>query len=286
VSAKPEVDDSATPLVSIVMPTRESAGVVQRALDSLAAQTLRDFELVVCDGLSEDGTVAIVQAMAPVLPHLDCTSQRDGGVYEAINRGIGRARGQWVLVLGSDDCLHGPDTLARIAPHLNEAARGDSAIVYGDVRMMGENLCGVAPLGRYAGPLPLARLLVTNICQQAIFYRRTLFDRLGGFDTRYRLHADWHFNLRAAFEVPMTWVDMVIADYATTGMSSSTLDQAFAADFGGFVRGELLKRPRDARLQPLQRHLLRRADALRRRGQWREALAEWGTWLRLRLAQI
>ncbi|MCA3239828.1 MAG: glycosyltransferase [Rubrivivax sp.] len=267
------------PLISIVIPTFRSAALLPGAIDSIAAQTWRDFELIVSDGASDDGTSDLARGRAAELPALQVDSRPDSGVYDAINRGIALARGEWVLVLGSDDRLHAPDTLARAA----EALRASTAeLVHGDVRMMADSPDGVPAGGRYAGPMPLARLLKANVCQQAIFYRRSLWQRLGGFEPRYRLWADWAFNLRAAFEAPPQWIDLIVADYAATGMSARQSDAVLQAEMPELIRREFAARVGDPALKPLARHLMRQADALRRRGRWREAWRQIGTWARVR----
>jgi glycosyltransferase involved in cell wall biosynthesis len=272
------------PLVSVVVPTMNSQDLLGAALESLAAQSWRDFEVIVSDGASRDGTLAVARSFEARLPALQVDSRPDGGVYDAINRGVAGSRGEWFLVLGSDDRLHAPDTLARVAAALQ--AGGEAPMVYGDVRMMAANQCGVAPGGRFAGPMPLQRWFVANVCQQAIFYRRRLFDQLGGFELRYRLYADWAFNLRAAFIAPPRWVDIVISDYAATGMSASASDALFVAELPELIRAEFARRPGQRELWPAQRRLLRDADALRRRGEWGSALAFLATYLRLKLQQL
>jgi glycosyltransferase involved in cell wall biosynthesis len=267
-------------MLSVVLPTMNSQAVIEAALQSLAAQTWRDFEVIVSDGASHDATLAIARRFAEQLPALHIDSRLDSGVYDAINRGVALARGEWFLVLGSDDQLHAPDTLALAAVQLQGAAQ--ALMVYGDVRMMAANQCGVAPGGRFAGPMPLQRWFVANVCQQAIFYRRCLFDQLGGFDLRYRLYADWAFNLRAAFMAPPPWIDVVVSDYAATGMSASAVDALFVAEMPELIRNEFARRAGQRELWPAQRHLLRHADALRRRGEWGLALRFVATWLRLR----
>ena len=272
------------PLVSVVVPTMNSAALLADALQSLAEQTCRDFEVIVSDGASTDDTVAVAQRFAASLPALQVDSRSDTGVYDAINRGVALARGEWFLVLGSDDRFHSPETLAVVATYLR--AEASAQMVYGDVRMMAINQCGVAPGERFAGPMPLTRLLGANVCQQAIFYRRSLFDALGGFDLRYRLYADWAFNLRAAFRVPTRWIDVVIADYAATGMSATATDAVFMADLPELVRREFIAHPGRRVLWPLQRRVLRQADVLRRQGHWRPALSYIATYLRLLLLRI
>jgi glycosyltransferase involved in cell wall biosynthesis len=267
------------PLVSVVVPTMNSARVLEGALSSLSIQRFRDFEVILSDGSSVDDTLAMAERHVASLPSLRIDSRPDAGVYDAINRGVELARGEWFIVLGSDDCLHAADTLAVVAPHLR--AESSAVMVYGDVRMMATNPCGVAPGGRYAGPMSMQRLFSTNICQQAIFYRRELYDTLGGFDTRYRIFADWDFNLRAAFMAPIRWIDVVVADYSATGMSSTAQEPKFYEELPGFIRNHLLLYPTRRDLWPAQWRVVRDANRMRRRGQWREAFSALGVYFRL-----
>lgn len=275
---------SAPPLISIVVPTFNSGAVLVPALESLSKQTFRDFELIVSDGASADGTLAMVERFSSALPSLRVESRPDAGVYDAINRGVRLSRGAWFLVLGSDDRLHSSETLATVATYLHSA---DSAqMVYGDVRMMAANHSGVPPGGRFAGPLPLQRLFSANMCQQSVFYRRGLFDTLGGFDERYRLYADWAFNIRAAFEAPTQWIDVVVADYAATGMSANAVDRVFLDHMPGLIRAEFMRRPGRRDLWPLQRRLKHDANALRKKGRLGLALSYLASYLQLLMLRV
>ncbi|UUX97509.1 glycosyltransferase family 2 protein [Aquabacterium sp. J223] len=255
------------PLISIVVPTFRSAAVLEGALSSLATQDWRGFEVIVSDGASDDGTLAIAERFAGRLPALHIDSRPDGGVYDAINRGVRRSRGRWFLVLGSDDRLHATTTLSRVAAELQRD--GGAVFVYGDVNMLHTD----GRVERYAGPLTLKRMFTLPLCQQSLFYRRDVFDALGGFDLRFRLYADWDFNLRAAFSGPTRWIDLVVADYATTGMSGSASDPVFLEALPGFIRDRLVERADDPASWPLQDHLLRCANRYRRQRRWAEARA-------------
>jgi glycosyltransferase involved in cell wall biosynthesis len=150
-------------------------------------------------------------------------SRPDRGVYDAINLGVQASKGDWVYVLGSDDRLHANETLAQARSLMRDARVN---LVYGDVRVLGANHM-VQDGCRYGGRFTLARLMGQNICQQAIFYRRVLFESKGTFDLNFRLWADWDFAQRVFVDQPAQWIDLVVADYAATGMSSGAQDGAF-----------------------------------------------------------
>ncbi len=269
--------------MSVVVPTFNCGSTLPATLASLAVQVERDFEVIVSDGASGDTTLSAAHEYALRLPSCRVLSRPDRGVYDAINLAIAEARGDWILVLGGDDKLHAADTLQRAAAILRGAA---ADVVYGDVRMMNANGLGVPPGGRYAGAMPLPCLLRANICQQAIFYRRRLFEQLGPFDLTYPIMADWDFNLRAAFRVPMEWVDLIVTDYAATGLSAQRVDLAAVRGIAEMVRREFVRRSGEAALWPQQRNLLRQADVLRRHGQWRLACLQLASYSRLRLLRL
>ena len=214
-----------------------------RCLQSLADQSYREFEVVVCDGLSTDRTVAEAEQWAALLPGLLVDSQRDGGIYQGINRGIKLSRGRWILVLGADDRIAGPDALAAVAQTLETTA---ARFVYGDVVTAAANSWGPAGT-RYPGAVDASGLLSTNICQQSVFYRRDLFDSHGLFRPEYRVCADWDMALRVAGTEAIEWMDVIVAEYAATGMSARTIDHKFKHDRPLLVATMILKRPLDGR---------------------------------------
>lgn len=102
------------PTFTIITSTYNAASTLPRLLDSLAAQTCRDFELIIQDGASRDATLDIVRAYVPRLPAVSIASEPDSGIYNAWNKAVQRIRGQWVIFLGADDRLVAPDVLERV----------------------------------------------------------------------------------------------------------------------------------------------------------------------------
>lgn len=203
------------PAFSIIIPTFNAAATLRACLESIAHQTYRDLELVLVDGGSTDETLNIAYSFGPNFgARLVIHSGPDGGPYEAMNRGVGMATGTWLLFLGADDTLYEPDTLARVATFIGDHERSD--LVYGDVIMRSTG-------SRHAGAFDLDRLLFeTNLCHQSIFYRREIFAGIGPYNLRYRVWADWDFNIRC-FSNPALitrYMDVVVARYNDmTGLS-------------------------------------------------------------------
>jgi glycosyltransferase involved in cell wall biosynthesis len=207
-------------MFSIIVPTLNVAATVHDCLDSVVRQTHNDFELVLVDGGSTDGTLDIANSFAPNLgARLVIHSGTDQGAYDAMNRGVGIAAGAWLFFLGGDDTLYEADTLARVAAFIDEHEPSD--LVYGDVILRSSS-------SRYAGAFDLDRLLFEqNICHQSIFYRRELFDNIGPYNLRYRLWADWDFNIRCFSNPALVtrYMDIVVARYNDMSGLSSKLDE-------------------------------------------------------------
>lgn len=100
------------PLISIITITYNAAPVIRPTLESLNAQTFRDFEHLVIDGASKDDTVSIVSEMCP---DSIIRSEPDRGLYDAMNKGLRAAKGKYLLFLNAGDALHTPDTLQQYA---------------------------------------------------------------------------------------------------------------------------------------------------------------------------
>jgi glycosyltransferase involved in cell wall biosynthesis len=215
------------PLISVVIPALNRERALRACLGSVVGQCGVRTEIVVVDGLSSDGTIDVVRDFEASHPALRCLSERDAGIYDAINKGVRAARGDWIYVLGSDDRLFVPDTLQGVAAFLS---RCHEDVVYGNVLVNGD--AGWASDGRiWDGEFGLEKLLRQNVCQQAVFYRRSLFARIGHFNTDYRVCADWDFMLRCAARATLKYIDVIVAEFHGGGASKSAGQDGFDDDF-------------------------------------------------------
>ena len=195
-----------TPKLSVIIPTLNGEGTLRACLDSLAHQKSQDFDIWIIDGGSSDTTLTIASSyLKTFASRLHISRETDKGVYYAMNRAIGISKGSWLLFLGSDDTIADDTVFLDIDKHLT----GDLDLVYGDVILSRDK-------ARYGGKFSLERLLFEqNLCQQSVFYSRTLFNRLGCFSTQYPVWADWEFNVRCFRypEIKAKWVERIISIY-------------------------------------------------------------------------
>jgi glycosyltransferase involved in cell wall biosynthesis len=239
---------AAAPLISVVVPTRNAGPDIETCLGSLLAQTFGGYEVCVVDAQSTDGTLEKVRAHAG--DAVTWTSEPDRGVYDAMNKGIARARGEWLYFLGADDRLHDAEAFSDVA---KAAAVSGLDLVYGDVVEKGSG-------ARCGGEFTLERLLFEgNLCHQAVFYHRSLFERLGGYSARYPIWADWEFNIRC-FRHPglrARWIDRPIAVYRERAGLSRQEDPVLRKELPVFLNREIAARERPSLVARLWRRFRR-----------------------------
>jgi glycosyltransferase involved in cell wall biosynthesis len=132
-------------------------------------------------------------------------SDMDKGIYDAMNKGIKLAKGEWVYFLGSDDRFYDETILDKVSLY-----KSFSKIIYGNVLISGD--AGWANDGQiYDGEFSLPTLIGTNICHQAIFYNKTVFKTCGLFNDRYNVCADWDLNLKLRASFSYYYIDTIIA---------------------------------------------------------------------------
>lgn len=210
---------------SIIICAYNASKSLPAALDSILAQICDDYEVVVIDGTSTDGTRKIIEDYEKKFGgRLRWISEPDSGVYDAMNKGIDLARGEWIYFLGSDDLLYLNDILEKISKAVEKS---DLDVVYGNVKWgETENI--------YDGKFSALKLIQKNICHQAIFFKKSLFDKFGKYDAKYKVLADHVFNMQWFNDesVRRKYVELTIAKYNIDGQSSTSCapDKEFTKD--------------------------------------------------------
>ncbi|HNY01588.1 MAG TPA: glycosyltransferase [Bacteroidales bacterium] len=215
------------PLITIITPTYNCAKTLERTLLSVAGQSYRPIEHIILDNLSEDGTVEILAQYRAQFDHIRYYSCRDEGIYDAMNRGIHMSKGDWLYFLGGDDELSSPDILMEL---FREGYLSRNRVIYGNVRVEGD-LPWARDGALYDGPFDLKKILAKNICHQAIIYPRRVFIDYGCFNTRYKVTADYDFNLRCWSHQEFEYTDKIIATFHSGGSSSEGVHDRLSIDF-------------------------------------------------------
>ncbi len=211
------------PLISIIIPTLNCKEIIKGALETIANQTLKDVEVIISDGGSSDDTTDVAMGyLDEVHIKATCIIQPGASVYGSLNLAANIATGEWHYVLGSDDRLYDNDVLANVARTLR-ITKAD--VCHGNAwNAMANQLIS-------CGDYTVDRFTKENICHQAIFYRSKTIRRLRmEYDERYRLLADWDYNLKLFATCRFECLPITVAIFSGTGKSSRGEDHEFRMD--------------------------------------------------------
>jgi glycosyltransferase involved in cell wall biosynthesis len=212
--------------ISIITVAYNSADTIAETMDSVASQTYADLEHLVVDGASKDDTVKIAQAHST--PCTRITSEPDRGIYDAMNKGLTYAIGDIVCFLNADDAYADPEVLSRVAHemqlHSLDALFGD--VVFFKAGMPERNV------RRYRSDRFCPDLLAYGWmpAHPALFMKRSIYQKLGGFRTQFRIAGDFDFVVRAFAKgqlryryLPLIMVRMQSGGVSNAGLRSKWL---------------------------------------------------------------
>lgn len=227
------------PHLSIIVAVYNRALTLQRCIDSVANQDYPLKELIIIDGGSTDGTVAILGANNHRISYWE--SKADRGIYHAFNKGLEHVTGDWVYFLGADDYLMDTGVLTRVATGLAEC-EPEIAIAYGKVAIVSRDGQVLAIHGEDYDRTRQKLYKVMPICHQGIFHRRSVFESHGGFDESFRISGDYALLLRELKDRHAKFMaDVVIAAVEWGGASSNPseallvpIEEARARKLNGF----------------------------------------------------
>jgi glycosyltransferase involved in cell wall biosynthesis len=186
--------------ISIVTVSFNAADTIADTIASVQAQDYPDIEHLIVDGASTDGTQAIVERMIDA--HTVFSSEPDKGLYDAMNKGIARATGDVIGILNADDYFAAADVLSRIARLFEErpdldAALGDVSFLAGDLGLSRRYNSGHFRPDRIGwGWMP---------AHPGMYLSRAAYDRVGPYDTSFRIASDFDFVVRAFAKTGLTY---------------------------------------------------------------------------------
>lgn len=192
------MEETGKPFFTIITSTLNVIDTIERCVKSVADQTFRDYEHIIVDGASTDGTVEFLNSRRELFTV--CISEPDTGIYNAWNKALKYAQGEWILFLGADDILADENVLADVAGFIKEN-NAESGIVYGDVMMVTKESYINRRLIRVAtsdiGKIVAGEIRPLLPCHSGIFHHKDLLNKYGPFDESYRICADAKLLLKA-----------------------------------------------------------------------------------------
>jgi glycosyltransferase involved in cell wall biosynthesis len=208
---------TAVPSVSIITVCRNAAASIDACLRSIIWQTYKNIEYIVIDGRSTDKTLEIVNKYRDRIAIL--VSEPDDGIYSAMNKGLTRASGDFILFINADDHLVDRRAIADVIQFISRYPMGD--VYYGSIEVRLQD--GSKTVYHPEPPDMAAEVMVCgSLPHQATFARRQVFAHTGPFNEDYRIHADYDWFLKVIADPSLTLVrvDRVVASFRLGGTSS------------------------------------------------------------------
>lgn len=238
--------------LSIVTPCFNSARTLERTIQSVLDQGYGDLEYILVDGGSKDATLDIIRKYEARVTRW--ISEKDSGVYDAMNKGVRMATGDWVGIINSDDA-YVPGLFGKLADRARET---DAEVIYGDMRMMyRDRLPRVYPS---AGRLSKAGFWRMPIQHPATFVKREVYLQEGVFRDDFRISGDYELMLRffargrRFLHCPEVWAEMDPGGLSDTRWREGKREIRKAAEIHGIFRPpmSLLFRADVARMEVTQ----------------------------------
>ena len=179
---------------------------LKRTINSVLCQTCIDYEFIIIDGGSTDGSVEVIKENESQITYW--ISEKDKGVYNAMNKGVAQANGDYCVFMNSGDCFHSPDALSSVLNYQED-------IICGQVSTF--------PSGHHKPTISLVDLLRISLPHQAMFIKRDLLIK-HPYDEEYKILSDWKFCIENLVIDNCSFrnIEVVIADYESGGISSNS----------------------------------------------------------------
>lgn len=203
------------PKISVVTVCYNAVETIEKTMLSVINQTYANIEYIIIDGGSTDGTVDIIKKYADRIAYW--VSEPDKGIYDAMNKGIKVATGEWINFMNAGDSFVNHDSIHSLA----SSFRDENKIVYGYIIKLYEKCKSYGRPIKKKNPDEIDFIL-WGIDHQAAFIKKEMFEKYGLYDTTYRLASDWYFFMKVAgiHKENILYVDKPIAYFAMNGAST------------------------------------------------------------------
>lgn len=208
--------------LSIITVTMNNAANLKRTLASVASQTYKEFEQIVVDGNSKDESVSIIKSFEGCIANYHWVSEPDMGIYDAMNKGIRMANGEYCLFLNAGDVLANDSVLDELEAN-NPTADIVSCNAILEKSKYHQEWYSISPK-----EIKASDLILSNLPHQATLIRRELFETIHEYDTSFRVISDWLFFIEAILKYDASYqhVNMFLARCETEGISNNPANNA------------------------------------------------------------
>lgn len=213
--------------ISIITVSYNAVASIEATILSVINQTYPNVEYIIIDGGSKDGTIDIIKRYEDKISYW--ISEPDNGIYDAMNKGLKMASGDWCIFMGADDIFYSSSILHEISHLFTD----NSKIYYGDVILKSSNI-------RYMGEISsVYQLCHQNLCHQSIFYPKCIYKNKE-YNVNHKIFADYVYNLELYHDNPNSfkYINYIITVFESSGISSNQDEyNRFKKERGKIIKG-------------------------------------------------
>lgn len=228
--------------LSIITINYNNAEGLRKTMESVLAQTYTEIEYIIVDGASTDGSVDVIRELA-TRPTIKWVSEKDTGIYNAMNKGIRMATGEYIQILNSGDILAADDVTERMFQAMgngqwaidNETNRQSPIANLPQIPIFYGNMIKVNSAGKVVGKsgyteYSLRQFYSSTLNHDCAYIRRDLFDEYGLYDEQLKIVSDWKWYLQAIGlgKVKPEYVDIDVTIFDDGGISETNLALRYA----------------------------------------------------------
>ena len=227
--------------LSIITINYNNAEGLRKTMESVLAQTYTEIEYIIVDGASTDGSVDVIRELA-TRPTIKWVSEKDTGIYNAMNKGIRMATGEYIQILNSGDILAADDVTERMMAALAsyseqcERSTGEAELQQSDLpTILYGNMIKVNAQGKVIGKsgyteYSLRQFYSSTLNHDCAYIRRDLFEEYGLYDEQLKIVSDWKWYLQAIGlgKVKPEYVDIDVTIFDDGGISETNLTLRYA----------------------------------------------------------
>ena len=207
------------PLITVVTVVYNGEATLEQTIQSVVNQSYVNVEYIIVDGASTDSTLDIIKKYEDKIDYWQ--SEPDKGIYDAMNKGIGLASGEWINFMNAGDFFFENEVISKIVGYCEHNTK-----LYGDYYNLTEK--------KMISQANLQNLFLRNINHQTIFYCSKYLKNTS-FNLKYKILADWELNLRLFAKNKFDYFPITIANYEGAGISTTKTDMSFYKDYNSII---------------------------------------------------
>lgn len=221
------------PKLSIITINYNNLEGLKKTIESVSSQTCKEFEYLIIDGGSTDGSVAYIESKSDAIDYW--ISEPDKGIYNAMNKGIELATGEYILFINSGDHLFSNKVVKSAEKYLQSYD-----VIYFNLQIISEDKR--FKIHSLPDKLKFSDFFIDSWPHPSTFTKRELFDKVGLYDENLKIFSDWKFMILALFKYQCSYlkVDEILSTFYLGGVSSQTdlfgeRNQVLKEFFNGYV---------------------------------------------------